>query len=219
MVEIKEKEVKKETKTKEKNSKIKNVGMLIKESRKLVTGILAIVVVFIVIGVLLPNERKVITEVESTLKEVVETSKLSTIEYIYNSTVTAFDEDNKEKYYVRYEGTACAGFDLNEIKCEKDDENKQIVIIIPEIEINYVAINDETFDFIFLKEKYNTEKTLQEAYKLCYEDLENKAENNKTIKKMAYESAEDGMRAITLPLESKLPEGYTFDFRKESEVK
>lgn len=219
MIGTKEKEVKKEIKNEEKASKIKNAISFIRESRKLISVILVVIVLVTIIGLLIPNERKITTEVESSLKEVVEVSKLSTIEYIYNSTATAYDDKGKAKYYVAYDGTVCAGFDLNEIKCEMDEENKKVVIIIPEITINSVAIDDKSFDFIFLKDKYDEETTLQKAYNLSYEDLEKKAHTNKSVIKMAYESAVDGMKAITMPLESKLPEGYRFDFRKESEAK
>ena len=40
-----------------------------------------------------------------------------------------------------------------------------------------------------------------------------------TKKQMAYENAVETMKAILVPLESKLPEGYSFDFRKGSEEK
>ena len=69
-----------------------------------------------------------------------------------------------------------------------------------------------------MKGKHNDETTFQEAYKAVYADLENKSQANPTIKKMAYENAIESMKAIILPLESKLPKGYTFDFKQESEV-
>lgn len=219
LIGTKEKETKKEVIKEENILKNKNIISFFKESRKLISVILATVVAIVVVGLLIPNERKVTTEVETSLKEIVEASKISTLEYIYNSTVTSYDEKGKAKYHVAYDGTVCAGFDLNKIKCEIDRENKKVVIIIPEITISSVAIDDKSFDFIFMKKKYDDETTLQEIYNLSYEDLENKARTNKTVMKMAYESAVDGMKAITMPLESKLPNGYTFDFRKESEAK
>ncbi len=214
----KEKNIEKEQEVREKGSKTKNVVSVIRESRKLIVSVLIVVVIIsFVINWFLPNERKVTTIAESTLKEVIEESQLSTVEFIYNSITTVSDKKNKPKYHVAYKGTVKAGFDFNKITTEVDEKNKKIVIIIPEIKINSVNINDKSFDFIFKKEKYDTETTLQEAYRKSYEDLEKKAETNETIKKMAYENAIDGMKAITIPLESKLPEGYSFEFREESE--
>ena len=140
------------------------------------------------------------------------------MQFIYNSTVTVCDEEDKAKYHVAYEGYVNAGFDFNNIETERDVENKKIVIVIPKIKINSVNINDETLDFIFVKDKFDTETTFQEAYKASYLDLENKAINNNTIKKMAYENAVDAMKAIIIPLETKLPDGYTFDFKEGGEL-
>lgn len=221
MEKTKEKAITKETEEKKKASKVKNAIAFVKKSKRLVITMLAgVLVVMIGLSVLFAKERNITTVAESSLKEVIETSELSTVEFIYNSTVTVSDEENNPKYHIAYEGTVKAGFDFNQITTEMDKENKKIVIVIPEIKINSVNINDETLDFIFVKDKYDTETTFQEAYKICYEDLENKAKSNTTIKKMAYENAVDAMQAIIIPLKTKMPDGYDdFDFREESEVK
>ena len=188
----------------------------LKKSKKIVVIAILILISAIILSIIFAKDRKITTVVESSLKEVIETSELSTVEYIYNSTTTICDEENNPKYYVAYEGTVKAGFDFNKITTETDEENKKVIIIIPKIKINSVNINDETLDFIFVKDKYNTETTFQEAYKKSYEDLENKANTNESIKKMAYENAVDNMKAILTPLETTLPDGYTFDYREES---
>lgn len=209
-----------QTNEKKENIRPKSVIAFIRESRKLITSaIIGIVVIAVLSSILFAKERNVKTVAESSLKEVVEVCELSTVEFIYNSTVTVKDEENKDKYHVAYEGVVNAGFDFNKITTEMDKENKKIVIVIPKIKINSVNINDETLDFIFVKDKYDTETTFQEAYKVSYEDLEKKAETNQTVKKMAYENAVDTMKAIIIPLESKLPKGYSFDFREGSEAK
>ena len=224
MVETKEKPKKANiTNKKEKKSgkiQIKDTVTFIQRNKKKITVVLiGALIVAVALSVLFDNDRSVTTIAESSLKEVIETSELSTVEFIYNSTATVNDDKNNPKYHIAYEGTVKAGFDFNKITTEIDKENKKIVIVIPKIKINSVNINDETLDFIFVKDKYDTETTFQEAYKMSYSDLENKAKSNETIKKMAYENAVDSMKAIVMPLESKLPEGYVFDFREESESK
>ena len=177
---------------------------------------IGVIILAIILSVVFAKEKEVTTIAEASLKEVIETSELSTVEFIYNSTTSVKNDKGKPKYHIAYEGTVKAGFDFNEIKLEKDEKNKKIVVIIPEIKINAVNINDKSFDFIFMKDKYDTETTFQEAYKASYKDLENKANSNENIKKMAYDNAVDTMRAILMPLEEKLPAGYEFDFREES---
>lgn len=219
----KEKLVANEEKEHQQTSKSKGAIAVIKKFNKLknsaITILAILLIVSVALSVLFAQERKVTTIAEASLKEVIETSELSTVEYIYNSTATVYDEENRPTYHISYEGTVKAGFDFNKIKTETDKENKKIIIIIPEIKINSVNINDESLDFIFVKDKYDTETTFQEAYKVSYSDLENKAKSNETIKKMAYENAVDTMKAIIIPLEIKLPDGYVFDFRQESESK
>ena len=209
--------------------KEKTKGEMVKSENSLVNGFLIIrrfmkpilitigvIALAIILSVVFKKEKEVTTIAEASLREVIETSELSTVEFIYNSTTTVKNDKGKPKYHIAYEGTVKAGFDFNKIKLEKDEKNKKIVVIIPEIKINAVNINDKSFDFIFMKDKYDTENTFQEAYKACYKDLENKAKSNENIKKMAYDNAVDTMNAILMPLEEKIPAGYEFDFREES---
>lgn len=178
-----------------------------------------IIIIFTVYAVCIhiSNKNRITTVTETSLKNFIDIGELSTVEYIYNSIATVKNENGNPKYYVSYEGIVKAGFDFNEIKAERDSENKKIVIIIPPIKINSVNIKDDTLDFIFVKDKYDTETTFQEAYKASYADLENKAQTNSSIKQTAYENAVDIMRAIVMPLEESLPEGYSFDFREDGQ--
>ena len=189
-----------------------NGFLIIRRFMKPILITIGVIALAIILSVVFKKEKEVTTIAEASLKEVIETSKLSTVEFIYNSTTTVKTDKGKPKYHIAYEGTVKAGFDFNKIKLEKDEKNKKIVVIIPEIKINAVNINDKSFDFIFMKDKYDTENTFQEAYKACYKDLENKAQSNENIKKMAYDNAVDTMSAILMPLEEKIPAGYEFDF-------
>jgi len=199
--------------------KLKRMLEKLKKAKKTVLTVLIVVVIaLLALSILFAKDRKLIVETEASLKDVAETSQLSTVEYIYNSIVTVSDDKGNPKYYVAYKGTVRAGFDFNEIEVERDRENKQIVIVLPEIKINSVNIDDKSLDFLFVKDKYDTETTLQEAYNASYADLEAKAEGHTEIRKMAYESAVDSMKAILLPLESRLPKGYVFEFRMEGEA-
>ena len=200
------------------DSFLEKIIAFVKRFKKAILIVLAILIGAIVLSVVFAKDKEITTIAEASLKEVIETSELSTVEFIYNSTTSVKNDKGKVKYHIAYEGTVKAGFDFNEIKIEKDDKNKKIVVIIPPIKKNAVNINDKTFDFIFMKDKYDTETTFQEAYKASYNDLENKAKSNENIKKMAYDNAVDSMRAILMPLEKKLPAGYEFDFREGGEA-
>lgn len=182
-----------------------------------VVAIVAMSAYFFTRYIHIANENRLTSVAETSLKNIIDVGELSTVEYIYNSIATVKNEKGNPKYYVSYEGIVKAGFDFNEITTMRDTENKKIVITIPPIKINSVNIKDDTLDFIFVKDKYDTETTFQEAYKASYADLENKAQTNSSIRQTAYENAVDIMRAIVIPLQSKLPNGYSFDFREDGQ--
>ena len=141
-----------------------------KTDKKSISIMLIGVIVLIstlVISFITSQEGKFTTIAETSLKEVLTISELATVEYTYNSIATV-KEDNTEKYYVAYKGTVQAGINFDDIKIE--EKEKKIIINIPDIRILKVNIDDE-LDYIFVKKKYDTEKTFQEAYTKCLEDL------------------------------------------------
>lgn len=154
----------------------------------------------------------VTTQSEVSLKDIFEIGEVSSVEYTYNSIVSISTKKVK-KYHVAYKGTVKAGFNFDDIKTKDDKKNKKIVIEIPEIKINDVYVDDESLDFIFVKEKYNTETIYQEAYSKCVEDLKKKAKSNKKMLEMARENGIETIRALIMPLEEQLPEGYTVEYK------
>lgn len=164
------------------------------------------------IGIATSKEGEVEIISESSLKEMIEISELSTIEYTYNSTVTVKDKKT-EKYHVAYEGTIKAGFDFDKIDVKHKESKRKIVITIPEIKITSVNVNENSLDYIFIKEKYDTEKTFEEAFNACEKDLAKKAKKNETIFKMGRESAIEVISALMKPYEDTLPKDYEIEYK------
>lgn len=146
-------------------------------------------------------------EVESLLKEVIMASDLRTAEYTYNGIAEAKEKDEL-KYYVRYKGTVTVGIDFSNVRVKREGDTIQV--IVPEIKINSLSIQDD-LDYIFAKEKYNTESVSAEADGLCKADLEAEAKNNQTLFDTAKESAESTLKALIKPFESMLAEGERFE--------
>ena len=109
---------KKAEKRKERNKKIKKtVSDTAKKKVRLPIGVIFILIVLVIIVTLFISKRhswvkpqKVTISVESRLQKVVTTSDLYTGKFIYNGVVPVNDQNGKLKYYVKYEGTAKAGF-------------------------------------------------------------------------------------------------------------
>jgi hypothetical protein len=79
------------------------------------------------------NNINIITQ--SELQDLIETSDLYTVSYVYNAVATVYDEDSKNKdtikYYVSYKGNVDAGIDFSKIDINVDEDLKKITIAPP----------------------------------------------------------------------------------------
>ncbi|MBR1743712.1 MAG: DUF4230 domain-containing protein [Lachnospiraceae bacterium] len=155
------------------------------------------------------KEGKVTTVSTSSLKEVFEMSRLSTLENYYNSYATVYDGDGKTvKYYVAYEGIIKLGIDFGKIEVAEDKKKKQFLIIVPAAEVQDVNVKLEDLEYIFADDSYETETVSQEAYKACVRDLEEKAKKADALIEKAEENAKDTVNALVEPFREQLEEGY-----------
>jgi len=160
------------------------------------------------------KEGQVSTISKSSLEKIVEINELSTVDYTYNATTKVYDEDGTTiKYYVAYEGVVTAGIDFKKIKIVPDEEQKKIVITLPEIEIHVTDVNMGTLDYIFMKDKYETETVSQEAYKACKQDLENRVKNETDLIKMAKTNAIESVKALFTPWIQQVDEEYEVEVK------
>ena len=195
-----------------KKSPLESLKSLSKNAKiALLSGIGALIVAIICIIIFSPSGETTFS-IKTSLKEVLESSEMSTSAYTYNSIAKVLidpgkpADDKNIKYQVAYEGTVKSGFDFKKLEIVETDEG--IIIIIPKIEIQSANVETD-LEFIFTKEKYDTETTYAEALKACEDDLENKAKTNKTLQNTAIESAVETLEAITKPFETQLEEGQT----------
>ena len=130
---------------------LKSPKHIIKSS---ISAVIILIVLLVIINLLrVNNEARVTINTESSLEKIIEISKLSTIEYTYNSIATKYKNDEVKdenvEYYVAYEGVVKAGIDFNEINIDVDYKNKRIIITLPEVEINEISVNMGTLDYIY----------------------------------------------------------------------
>lgn len=122
------------------------------------------------------------TITESELLDVLRESNLYTAEYPCNRYTKVSDDNGNIKYYVAYEGTVKAGFDVNDIEVNLDEDDHTITIQLPEVTVQSVKVDVGSLDYIFEKEKYDTETVASEAYGKAVEDLTNNAPQDEIIK-------------------------------------
>ena len=202
----------------EKKVKIKGKMRLPWRIRLIGAAVAAVLVIVaaIVLSAVFSRPGGQTTVTEASLKEIVKTGNLSTVEYIYNSILEVKDDDAEQDeilYYVSYEGVVKSGFDFNELRFETDETDKKYVVIIPEIKVNNADVKYESMDFIFVNSKDNKEGVANEAYEKCKADLLIKAVENPAVKTMARESAEAAIEAMLIPFEKDLKNGYEFEIR------
>lgn len=159
------------------------------------------------------GEGKVTTITESTLEEVIKKSQLYTAAYPYNGYATVYDEDGSIKYYVAYEGTVKAGIDVTLITVKIDEDTNTITVQLPEVSVENPVVNAGTIEFIFKKNKYNTETVAEEAYRYAEEDLANRVREDADIRACAQESAKAAERAMIEPWVNQIEEGKTYTVR------
>lgn len=192
---------------------IERIKTLDRSAKFLLIGAIAIIMIVIVLLIVFSGSGDVTISVETSLKELIASSDLRTAEYTYNSIAEVKDED-KTKYHVSYKGTVTAGFDFEKVEIVR--QKNRIQIIVPDAKILEVIVDPE-LDYIFIKDKYDTEQTYAEATDACKKDLRSKAESNETLLKTAREGAEDTLEALIKPFESQLDDGQTFEIVFDTE--
>ncbi len=162
---------------------------------KCIIALALLVVIGIGIGSLIMisknKEGQLSTISKSSLQKIIEIDDLSTVKYTYNAIATKYAEkDTKNaEYYVAYEGEITAGIRFAEIDIDVNEDEKIVTITLPEITIQEVSVTMDSMEYIFVKDKFETETVSQEAYKLCKEDLRNRIEKEEMLYKMAKDNA------------------------------
>lgn len=161
-----------------------------------------------------PAPEPLHTVTEAALRDVIDISELSTVNYTYNSVATSYADDGvTPRYHVAYEGTVRAGIDFSQVSASVNDQT--IVITVPPVTLQEVTVDMGTMEFLFVKSRYQTETVSEEAYHLCCDDLRDKAAHADAMWESARQGAEDVLRALYVPwLEQEFPD-FTISFEWE----
>lgn len=180
--------------------------------------IIGIVIMLAVLGIAgmfvfsIANNGKQKPEIVTTsvLEKIINVSELSTFEAVYNGIAVVKNTEDNEKidYYVSYDAKVQAGIDFEKVKISKDDEQKQIVVKIPEITLGEPMVDIASMEYIFENKKANTETVSEQAYKACIEDAKNESEEEEAIFVLAKQNAENIIRALITPFIEDMEEPY-----------
>ncbi len=159
------------------------------------------------------NKEEIVTDAkqevfsESTLYNLVQVSKLSTYQCVYNDVCTVSSEDaDEDDFYCAYEATVKAGIDFSKIRFEitqssADENQRTITAYIPKATIgeNDIDVEITTLDYMFVNSSANKSGVSERAYRQCVADVKKKSANESQIFELAQENAENTIRALIKP--------------------
>ena len=160
------------------------------------------------------NEAEVITT--SKLEKIIDISELNTFQAVYNGIAKVMNDKKPEKldYYVSYKSKIDVGFNFKDIVITKDETNKKIIVIIPEIKITDVIVDIGSLDYMFQNDKANKSSVSEQAYKACIEDATSKSQEESAIYELAETNAMNIIEALIKPFIEDFDPEYKLDIIK-----
>ena len=156
----------------------------------------------------------------TTLEKIILMNDLSVMRYPFSNIATIYEEDNTEHelsdlmemkkpsltkplYKVKYNGTVSIGFDVTRLNVGIDKIKKMVIVKLPELNKIEPHVDIESIELAFmspyLKDYKNTD-FINNAYKVCIDDMKYKVFHDKSIKDMARVNAINTMYSIIKPI-------------------
>ncbi|MDO4502037.1 MAG: DUF4230 domain-containing protein [Coriobacteriia bacterium] len=182
---------------------------------KLIGGAIAIVALILVFGVAVPillDKSENEYSSTSALKEAVNISSLSTVEYMHNGIAehhTSSLFGDAIDYRVKYKAFVRAEFDMSTIEFAIDNESKTITAFLPEPVITAPTLDETELDYM----PRETTVPLKDTIALCREDIICEM-NTGLIQEEATNNLHSVIEALTAPLVEK---DWTIKYKSLSE--
>ena len=217
----KNKEVNNDKTLENNNDKVENVKRekkCPKFIQKIILFIIIITLIMLTISFIrVHNENRLTITTKSSLEKIIEINKLSTIEYTYNAIVAKYKDDEVKddnvEYYVAYNGKVTAGIDFNEVNIDVNYKEKKIYITLPNVEIHEINVDMGTLDYIYEENTSEKDSISQEAYKLCKNDLRERAKNETELLVNANENAKSAIEALIKPWIESVDKEFQIEFK------
>ena len=156
-----------------------------------------------------PPEPKV--DITVTLKNIVETSDLSTSVFKYEGIVEVPDPKKPKNidYYICYSAEVYAGIDFSEVQFIEDKEKKAITAKLPEVKILDTVVDPNKLDFLFMDKKANNVTVTATALTACETDIQQECTSESALLETARTNAINVVRALAEPVVEQVCEDYT----------
>lgn len=184
---------------------------------KMVIAVVAVVALIIGVNIAFTTIKRANSKPEivskSTLEKIINVNDLSTFEAVYNGIAKVENKEKTDKidYYVSYEAKVKAGIDVTQVSIDIDEENKKILITMPEVKITETNVDITSLDYIIENKKIDTSKISQEAYSKCISDVENEIKTESAIYTLAKDNAKNIITALIEPLTNQVDNKYILE--------
>lgn len=151
----------------------------------------------------------------STLEKIVNVSDLSTFQAVYNGITTVYNEEDAEKvdFHVSYEAIISAGIDFEQVDIEVNEDEKKVMVTIPEVNITDINVDITTLDYIFENSKANVSTVSERAYKAAEADAKTETEKEEAIFELAEKNAQNILTALLNPFIQDFDSTYTLEIK------
>ncbi len=157
------------------------------------------------------KEGETIIETSSSLDKILDLHDLETFEYPYSAVATVKNEKGKELYHIKYNASIVMAVDLSKVNTDIFEEDKKIVITVPDAEIKSYNIDYGNLQYM-KEEKYNSDNIINEARNAVKEDLDIRLSDEKQeMFAIAKENARLYLEAWTKPIVDQFYSEYSLE--------
>lgn len=160
------------------------------------------------------SSHTVTYETTSSLERVIQIGELYSYKTTYNGVAYVYDKQDSSKlsYYVSYNSTVRFGIDTEDVQFEADDDNKKIIVTIPDVVVKDIDVDMSSLDYIFKDKSAETSSVSRDAYLACIDDVRNEINQNTEIFELGRQNTETIIRGLIEPLLEDT-NGYTLEVR------
>ncbi len=198
--------------------------ILSKLSDKVIRKVLIVVVAFFILACALFIWKKAIKkdsthqityDTTTSLEKVIQISELYSYKTTYNGVAYVYDKNDNSKisYYVSYNSTVKVGINTEDINVEVDNENKKIIITLPDIMVKEVDVDMSSLDYIFQDKSAETSSVSRDAYLACIDDVNSEINESSEIFELGRQNTETIIRGLVEPLIENDKGGYTLEVK------
>ena len=204
----------------------KKIPEVEKKKIKVCTSIL-IISVIIALGIyLIPNKNLTEEERKVDFSGVTEICELATLRCYYHDVARLENQPQGvfkygwgkygyKKLWMEYDAIIEIGIDASEVEVNEPDENGIVKIFIPEANILNVDADENSMETPICETEKFTDITIEDqrkAYADAQAEMEESANNDKAIKKQAYENAQKLLEQYVVTIGEQSGKQYTVEW-------